>query len=71
VKAYVDGESKSDKPLMFRDGFTDLRGKFTYAKASGTQQEAASRYAQRFSIFISHDKYGSTVREVAAPENAA
>ena len=49
----------------FRDGFTDLLGKFAYAHVSGKKVKDV----QKFSILVSHEAYGSIVKEVEAPTN--
>ena len=49
--------------LFFRDGFTDIRGKFEYANASGK----SAKDIQKFSILVSHDSYGQIIKEVGKP----
>ena len=55
-KVYVKVFCKdtSGKELFYRDGFTDIRGKFEYASASGK----ALANVEKFSILVSHDQYG-------------
>jgi len=48
---------------FFKDGYTDLRGRFDYASVSGEQQTGA----ERFSILVLSDELGAQVREVAPP----
>ena len=52
VKVFCKDKTKGE--LFFRDGFTDLRGKFTYANASGK----SFANVDKFSILVSHDVYG-------------
>ncbi len=61
VKVYArlaDGSVK-----FFKDGYTDLRGRFDYAST----QDPSLATAQRFSILIVSDSNGSIVREAAPP----
>jgi hypothetical protein len=39
---------------FFRDGYTDIRGKFEYAQASGTDLKSV----QKFAILVSHKTHG-------------
>lgn len=57
---------KSDgKSVYFKDGFTDIRGKFEYAKVSGTAvntcKTGPSNF-KKFAIFVSDDKLGSIIK---------
>ena len=52
IKVYCKDKIKGE--LFFCDGFTDLRGKFTYANASTNILSTI----EKFSILISHDVYG-------------
>jgi len=52
VKVFI--RNKEGKEIFYRDGFTDIRGKFEYANCSGKSLEDI----ERFSILVSHDKYG-------------
>ena len=64
VKVYC--KNKWDKELFFRDGFTDIRGKFEYANASGKSLNDVAK----FSILVCDDEYknGSTIKEVDPQE---
>lgn len=59
VKVFV--KTTSDSSLFFKDGFTDIRGKFEYAKASSSSQTNKSDML-KFAIFISHDTLGSIIK---------
>jgi hypothetical protein len=61
VKVYV--ENRDGLVVFYKDGYTDLRGRFDYASL-GT---GAVNNAKRFALFISHDQAGATVREVSPP----
>jgi len=62
VKVYArmtDGDIR-----FYKDGYTDLRGRFDYASVSGGQQAGA----ERFAILILSDEHGAVVREAPAPK---
>jgi hypothetical protein len=42
---------KGNEENFFRDGFTDIRGKFEYANASGKSLASIDRFA----IFVCHE----------------
>lgn len=60
VKVYAD---TNQGPVFFKDGYTDLRGKFDYASVS-TQGLGKVR---RFSILVMSEGHGATVLEAQAP----
>lgn len=62
VKAYArmnDGEVR-----FYKDGYTDLRGRFDYASLSTSDLEAVDRFA----ILILSDDHGAEVREALPPK---
>ncbi|NCC35680.1 MAG: hypothetical protein EOM24_27265 [Chloroflexia bacterium] len=62
VKVYArmaDGEVR-----FYKDGYTDLRGRFDYASVSGDQQAGAAAFA----VLILSDEHGAVVREAPAPK---
>jgi hypothetical protein len=61
VKVYA--EDQAGRIAFYKDGYTDLRGRFDYASL-GT---GAAHRIKRLAIFMSHEQAGSTVREVNAP----
>ncbi len=61
VKVYarrVDGRVR-----FYKDGYTDLRGRFDYASVSGDQQAGVTEFA----ILILSDEHGAVVREARPP----
>ncbi|MEM7013970.1 MAG: hypothetical protein AAF585_21125, partial [Verrucomicrobiota bacterium] len=61
VKVYArmnDGNVK-----FYKDGYTDLRGKFDYASLNTNEIDNVKDFA----ILVSHDKHGSLVKEVTPP----
>ncbi|MEZ6058002.1 MAG: hypothetical protein R3C01_14985 [Planctomycetaceae bacterium] len=65
-KAYVKvyAESADGSVKFYKDGYTDLRGRFDYASLSTRDLETA----RRFSILILSDDHGALVREAAPPK---
>lgn len=59
-------DPKLNKEFFFRDGYTDIRGKFEYAKTSGDKLKKASK----FSILITSDEFGSEIKECSIPKGA-
>lgn len=56
-KVYVKVFSKdsSGKESFYRDGYTDIRGKFEYANCSGDKLKSVTKFA----ILIQSDEFGS------------
>jgi hypothetical protein len=52
------------RTVFYKDGYTDLRGRFDYATLSTNQLEAV----QRFAILILSEENGATVREINPPK---
>ncbi|KAL4086729.1 hypothetical protein PRIC1_013790 [Phytophthora ramorum] len=71
VKAYAKLSSGSSthhtKTEFFKDGYTDLLGKFDYVGING---DLISN-VEKFSILISHDKFGASVEQADPPVLAA
>ena len=67
VKAYVKvyAELNSDKIEFYKDGYTDLNGKFNYLALNTDQL----KNARKFYIFVSEEKQGATIRECYPPKN--
>ena len=65
-KAYVKvyAHMKSGQVKYFKDGYTDLRGRFDYASTNSSQLELADRIA----ILVISDEHGSLVREATPPK---
>lgn len=55
---YPDGSVR-----FYKDGYTDLRGRFDYASVSASD----ARGALRFAILVTSDEKGATVHDVATP----
>ena len=66
-KAYVKVFCKESggAEVFFKDGYTDIRGKFEYASASGTDLTGI----QKFAILVSHDNYGQVIKEAKNPND--
>lgn len=63
-KVYVKVYARSDKDVRFyKDGYTDLRGRFDYASLSGDGAERPDRFA----ILVLSDTEGAALREVDPP----
>ncbi len=56
---YPDGSVK-----FYKDGYTDLRGRFDYTSLSAM----SARGATRFAILVMSDEKGATLHDVAAPK---
>jgi hypothetical protein len=61
VKVYA--RSPNGTIRFYKDGYTDLRGRFDYASLSTNQLDQT----QRFSILVLSEKHGAMIREVAPP----
>ncbi len=59
----VYARSKSGKISFYKDGYTDLRGRFDYASLTPNSLEKIDRFA----ILILSENQGAEVREVAPP----
>ena len=49
---------------FYRDGFTDIRGKFEYANASGKSLDNIKKFA----ILVTDDRYGAIIKEANLPK---
>ncbi|MCB9638529.1 MAG: hypothetical protein H6727_06425 [Myxococcales bacterium] len=61
VKVYA--RLKGGKTQFYKDGYTDLRGRFDYASLSTDTLDRV----ERFSVLILSEKDGASVREIAPP----
>jgi len=61
VKVFAD---VNGTPTFYKDGYTDLRGKFDYASLSTSDLDGTTR----FSVLIMSDQHGATVKEVQPPK---
>ena len=62
AKTFV--ETKNGSVKFYKDGYTDLRGRFDYASVNSPGE---LKEIKRFSIFVMCDKNGSLIREAAPP----
>lgn len=64
-KVYVKcfAQDKNGSSQFFRDGYTDLRGRFDYALSSSSNIDDITK----FSILISSEEYGSIIKEAKKP----
>ena len=65
AKAYVKVYARLDNGsvVFFKDGFSDLRGRFDYASLSTADAQAA----RRFAILVTSPEDGAAIREADAP----
>ena len=65
AKAYVKVYARLDNGsvVFFKDGFSDLRGRFDYASLSTADAQAAKRFA----ILVTSPEDGAAIREAEAP----
>jgi hypothetical protein len=61
VKVFAD---VNGTPTFYKDGYTDLRGKFDYASLSTSDLDGTTR----FSVLIMSDQHGATVKELQPPK---
>jgi hypothetical protein len=57
-------KNNSGDELFFKDGFTDVRGKFEYAQASGANMDDV----QKFAILVSDKNHGQIIKEAKNPK---
>jgi hypothetical protein len=53
--------------LFFKDGYTDLRGRFDYGQLSGTSISDV----EKFAIFVHNEEHGSLIKEAKPPSGAS
>eukprot|EP01022_Parablepharisma_sp_SALTPOND_P023502 TRINITY_DN4_c0_g1_i6.p1 TRINITY_DN4_c0_g1~~TRINITY_DN4_c0_g1_i6.p1 ORF type:complete len:2304 (-),score=338.43 TRINITY_DN4_c0_g1_i6:3914-10825(-) len=61
VKAFV--MKKDGAVAFYKDGYTDIRGRFDYVSLNASQLANAKKFA----LFVMSDKYGSLIRECTPP----
>ena len=62
VKVYA--EMQDDRTMFYKDGYTDLRGRFDYASLSTNELD----FVKRFSLLVLDADRGGLVREVKIPK---
>ena len=67
IKAYVKvySELDNDEIQFYKDGYTDLNGKFNYLALNTDQLKKA----RKFYIYISEEKNGALIKECKPPKN--
>ena len=67
-KTYVKVYSKKagNTITFFKDGYTDLRGRFDYGQLSGTSVADV----EKFAIFVHNEEHGSLIKEAKPPSGA-
>jgi hypothetical protein len=67
TKVYVKcfARMKDNSVKFYKDGYTDLRGKFNFISLNTDDL----RNLSRFSIFVIHDQFGSLIKECNPPAN--
>lgn len=63
IKVFVKVTTTS-YPQFYKDGYSDIRGKFDYAEFSG---DSSLSSVQKFAILLTHKDYGSMTREAEPP----
>lgn len=56
-------KQKDESVVFFRDGYTDLRGRFDYALSSSDDIEQITL----FSILVCSEEHGSAIRQAKPP----
>ncbi len=65
VKVFAQKKGGStSSPFFYKDGYTDIRGKFDYAQTSGNRLKDV----ERFAILIMSDTLGSIIKECNPPK---
>jgi hypothetical protein len=64
-KAYVKvySRNKNGETVFYKDGYTDIRGKFDYASLSTNQLDNV----EKFAILVITEECGSVIREANPP----
>jgi hypothetical protein len=62
VKAYSRGQDGSVK--FFKDGYTDLRGRFDYSSLSTSDLDNVDRFA----LLVLSDEHGAVIQEAMPPK---
>jgi hypothetical protein len=62
VKVYA--RSRDGQITFYKDGYSDLRGRFDYSSLSTNTLDNV----ERFSLLILHEEFGAIVREASIPQ---
>ena len=65
-KVYVKtfAQKKDDAVMFYKDGYTDLRGRFDYA---AVHMSDSIKDIKKFSFFIMSEEHGSIIKEAVPP----
>lgn len=55
----------TNKEEFYRDGYTDIRGKFEYASTSGEKL----KQVKKFSVLVQSERFGSQIKVVEPPKD--
>jgi hypothetical protein len=66
VKVFAQNQN-DDKDFFFKDGYTDICGRFEYAQTSGDKLKDAKRFA----ILVQSENSGSKILECGPPKDIA
>lgn len=65
VKVFAQKKGGSaSSPFFYKDGYTDIRGKFDYSQTSGNRLKEV----ERFAILVMSDTLGSIIKECDPPK---
>ena len=64
VYCKVYAKLRDGRTVFYKDGYTDLRGRFDYASLSTNTLDSA----ERFAVLVMSEEFGASVREVAPPK---
>ena len=62
VKVYAQMQNGSVR--FYKDGYTDLRGRFDYTSLNTNELD----FVSKFSLLVMNDEYGAVVREANPPK---
>jgi hypothetical protein len=55
---------QNDEVRFYKDGYTDLRGRFDYASLNTNELD----FVRRFAVLVLSEDHGAVVREAAPPK---
>lgn len=64
VYVKVFSRTKTGQVNFFRDGYTDLNGKYEYSQINSKNLSDI----EKFAIFVTHDEHGSSTKECSPPQ---
>jgi hypothetical protein len=69
VKVYSQQSENASDAKFYKDGYTDMRGKFDYAQTSGGANKL--REVKKFAILVLSDNLGSIIKECEPPKDGS